>query len=250
MEILPSVHLIDGVKGSNAYLLADDKLVLIDTGLPGNAKHILDFIKRQGREPKELAHIIITHAHSDHIGSVDELRATTGAKTVAHRDETTPTGDGGYVLWPDRQGQRSKLRDVLSRIASPKPSLVDCLVEDEDVLPYIGGLRIVHTPGHTPGSICLLLEKSGVLFAGDTMINNVDRLSRPLPFGSDRQASEQSLIKLSNLDFDICCFGHGPPLWEARNKVKRLATHYPRTPLYLRIARNWPRLLRFQLHNV
>ena len=55
MEILPSVHLIDGVKGSNAYLLADDELVLIDTGLPGNAQRILDFIKHQGRYPKELA---------------------------------------------------------------------------------------------------------------------------------------------------------------------------------------------------
>ena len=250
MEILPSVHLIDGVKGSNVYLLADDKLVLIDTGLPGNAKLILDYIKHQGRDPKELAQIIITHAHSDHMGSLDELRVTTGARTVAHRDESTPTGDGGYVLWQVSQGQRSRLRGVLSRITAPKPSPVDRPVDDGDVLPYLGGLRIVHTPGHTAGSICLLLEKSGVLFAGDTMINNVDRLSRPLPFGSDRQASEKSLLKLSNLDFDVCCFGHGPPLWEARDKVRHLATHYPRSPLYLRITRNWRRLLRFQRRNM
>ena len=68
MEILPSVYLIEGVKGSNVYLLADDELVLIDTGLPGKAQRILNFIKDQGRDPEELAQVIITHAHIDHIG--------------------------------------------------------------------------------------------------------------------------------------------------------------------------------------
>ena len=70
MEILPSVYLVDGVKGSNVYLLAEDELVLIDTGLPGNARHIKNFIEDQGRDPAELAQIIITHAHIDHMGSL------------------------------------------------------------------------------------------------------------------------------------------------------------------------------------
>ncbi len=115
------------------------------------------------------------------------------------------------------------------------------------MLPDAGGLRIVHSPGHTRGSICLLLEKSKVLFAGDTIINNEDRLSRPLPFFSaDRLASEQSLLELVQLDFDICCFGHGPPLKSAaRERVKDFAYRYPKTPLSWRVARNWRRLMRF-----
>ena len=125
----------------------------------------------------------------------------------------------GNELWPHSPGRQRKLMGFLARFIGSKPSPVDLLVEDEDVLPYLGGLRVIHTPGHTRGSICLLLEKGRLLFAGDTIINNVDRLSRPLPFGSDRQASEQSLLKLSNLDFDVCCFGHGPPLLEARDKL-------------------------------
>ena len=64
MDIVPGAHLIEGVRGSNVYLLADDELALIDTGLPGNGQHILDFIRTQGRDPDELAQIIITHAHT------------------------------------------------------------------------------------------------------------------------------------------------------------------------------------------
>ena len=55
MDIVPGVQLIEGVRGSNVYLLADDELALIDTGLPGNGQHILDFIRTQGRDPDELA---------------------------------------------------------------------------------------------------------------------------------------------------------------------------------------------------
>jgi len=126
-----------------------------------------------------------------------------------------------------------------------KPCPIDVLVTDGEVFPYLGGLRVVHTPGHTRGSISLLLEKSEVLFVGDTIINNEDRLSRPLPFGADRDESEQSLPKLARLDFDICCFGHGSPLCWAKEKVKELAMSYPSTPLYWRIARSWRRLIRF-----
>ena len=122
---------------------------------------------------------------------------------------------------------------------------IDDVVRDGDVLPYMGGLHIIHTPGHTPGSMCLFLAKSRVLIAGDTIINNEDRLSRPLPLRADRDESEQSLRKLAQLDFDICCFGHGPPLYSAKERVSQLAMNYPRTPLLWRIVRSWQRLVRF-----
>ncbi|MQF48580.1 MBL fold metallo-hydrolase [SAR202 cluster bacterium AC-647-N09_OGT_505m] len=61
---------------------------------------------------------------------------------------------------------------------------------------------------HSPGSTCLLLEKGSVLFTGDAIINNVDVGGSPLAFGSDRRDSEQSLLKLPHLGFDVCCFGH------------------------------------------
>jgi glyoxylase-like metal-dependent hydrolase (beta-lactamase superfamily II) len=245
VDIVPGVHLVPGVRGSNVYLLADDELVLIDTGLPGNAQRIVTYIKSLGREPEELALIIVTHGHIDHAGSLTELRAMTGARVLAHRDEATATADGSHMLRPNGRSSRGRLVRALARLNARSPSSVDVLVDDGKILPYLGGLRVVATPGHTPGSMGLLLERSGVLFAGDTIINNVDRLSRPLPFGGDRRQSEQSLLKIAELEFDVCCFGHGPPLVGAREKVRELATNHPRSPLYWRMARSWRRLLGF-----
>lgn len=245
MEIAPGVYLVDGVRGGNVYLLADDVLVLVDTGMPGNAEHILRFIKGLGRNPEELASIVITHGHIDHMGSLAKLRALTGARAIAHSDEAILANEDKYALAPHLEGSRGVFVRLLVRFGLLKFSPVDLLVGDGEMLPYLGGLRVVHTPGHTRGSICLLIEERQVLFTGDTIINNENRLSRPLPFGSDRQVAEQSLLKLARLDFDICCFGHGPPLHQAHEKVKDLAMNYPSAPLYWRVARNWFRLISF-----
>jgi hydroxyacylglutathione hydrolase len=93
MEIAPGIFLIDGTRGGNVYLLVDEKLLLIDTGMPGNAGRILQFIRGLGRDPNELEYIIVTHGHPDHIGSLRELQALTRAKTLAHRNEVIPVGD-------------------------------------------------------------------------------------------------------------------------------------------------------------
>jgi glyoxylase-like metal-dependent hydrolase (beta-lactamase superfamily II) len=140
-----------------------------------------------------------------------------------------------------------KLEKVLFHFGKFKRRSVDTVVRDGDVLPYMGGLQVIHTPGHTPGSISLLLAKSGVLIVGDTIINNKDRLSRPLPLRADRDESERSLQKLAQLDFDVYCFGHGPPLHSAKERVRELALYYPKTHLLWRIIRNWQRLVRFGL---
>ena len=286
---------MDGIRGSNVYLLVDDnELVLIDTGMPGNTDGILRYIKKLGREPKDLTNIIITHGHIDHMGSLYKLRDVTGAKAIAHMDEVIKNREGKYVLSPFIETSqallvllvlwlvgvalrfsgieiplfitifiraisttilflvfvsitvpRLRLEKVLFRLGKFKRRSIDNVVRDGDVLPYMGGLRVMHTPGHTPGSMSLLLTKSGVLVVGDTIINNINRLSRPLPLRADRDESEQSLQKLVQLDFDVCCFGHGPPLYSAKERVRELALYYPRTHLLWRIIRNWQRLVRF-----
>jgi len=294
MEIMSGIHHIEGIRGSNVYLLVDDKLALIDTGMAGNSDIVLKYIKRLGREPAELASIIITHGHFDHMGSLYKLRDITGAQTIAHTDEVIRNREGKYVLspfietsqliivlfvlWLGRLALRFSgieipiaaiitlrvisliiglvilgfvsvprlwFERVLFRFAKFKRRTIDIVVKDSDLLPYSGGVHIVHTPGHTPGSICLFLPKSRVLIAGDTIINNKDRLSRPIPLRSNRDEAEESLKKLAHLDFDVCCFGHGPPLYSAKESVIKLAMAYPRAPLLWRIIRNWQRLVRF-----
>lgn len=297
MEVVPDVHLVEGVRGSNVYLLEDEKLVLVDTGLPGNTDVIIEYIKSMGRDPGDLASIIVTHGHLDHMGSLHKLRRSTGAAAIAHKDEVIRNREGKHVLSPFidatpalfillaislfRMAARSygfempffvsiSLRVVsitvllilfgfisvpgswlergLFRFARFKRRLIDRAVRDKEVLPHLGGIHIVHTPGHTPGSISVFLPERKVIIVGDTIINNGDRLSRPVPLRANRDEAEQSLEKLAQLDFDTCLFGHGSPLRPAREKVEQLAGSYPRSLLLWRIIRCWQRLIRFTIN--
>jgi glyoxylase-like metal-dependent hydrolase (beta-lactamase superfamily II) len=248
MEIARGVYLVDKAKGCNVYLLAGESLTLIDTGLPGNAGNIIKFIQAIGRNPGELSCIILTHSHFDHSGSLAALKAMTNARAVVHYNETVHAKSGGYTLSSNLISGRLFLR-LLACFNPEKSGRIDCLVKDGEVLPNSGGIRVIHTPGHTPGSISLLLEKEHVLFVGDMIINNRDHLSRPLPFKSDKDQAENSLARLAALQFNICCFGHGPPLTsQAQEKVFQFAIRRPHTPVYWRLLRNWRRLIRFCLH--
>jgi len=156
MQIAPHVHIIEHVRGGNVYLLVDSMLALIDTGMPGNLRAVFSYIRWIGREPSELAHIFVTHGHVDHAGSAGELRRATGAAVVAHRLEVDDTCRG-HVLVPGRRRNSPILR-VVSRLMRFEPAEADILVSGGETFPYVGGLRVVHTPGHTPGSVSLLLE--------------------------------------------------------------------------------------------
>jgi glyoxylase-like metal-dependent hydrolase (beta-lactamase superfamily II) len=246
MEIVPGVHRVGKTRGGNVYLLVDNRLTLIDAGMPGGAEGVLSFIRALGRDPGELGHIIITHGHVDHAGGAAELRRLTGASVVAHDDEGARMPDGSLVLRGDLNGETGPLVRAMSRFGRFEPCPVDTAVSDGDLLHCAGGIRVVHAPGHTRGSMALLLEERGVLFVGDAIISNRDRLSRPLPFGTDRAESERSLAKLAQLEFEVCCFGHGPALTSgARDAVANLAGSPPQTPLWQRIFYRRGDLARF-----
>ncbi len=248
MEIAPGIHLVDKVRGGNVYLLVDRRLALVDTGMPGNGAAVLGYIRGLGRDPGELDYILITHGHIDHAGSAAELRRLTGAKVVAHRDEVSPGPDASYLLAPPSNGRPGPVLRLLSRLGRFEPCPVDVAVGDADTLPCFGGMRVVHTPGHTRGSMSLLFEEHRVLFVGDAIISNRDRLSRPLPFGADREESERSLAKLAGLTFDTCCFGHGRPLTStAMETVASFAANPPTSRLWQRLAARRQELATFMV---
>ena len=93
-EIAPKVHRIPNINGSNAVLIEDKKMALVDTGVAGNGDAIISYIKEIGRKPEDLGWIVVTHFHYDHSGSADELSKLTGANIVAHLDETIETSEG------------------------------------------------------------------------------------------------------------------------------------------------------------
>ncbi|GBD11911.1 putative metallo-hydrolase YflN [bacterium HR23] len=194
--------------GCNVYLLVGQEgLTLIDSGLPWGAPRVLEGIRALGFQPLALRVILVTHGHPDHYGGAGDLQQQTGAKVYMHRADTVPTARG----------------DTVPRYfpipGYPRP-VVDGFLEEGQVLPILGGLRVLHTPGHTPGSICLLLEMHGLLFTGDTLLTTRSRFARPLPI-HDPEAYMRSLERLAGLSFEKACPGHGRPLLEGADERLR-----------------------------
>lgn len=218
---------VEGTRGSNVYLVIGERLTLVDTGLGGNERAILRAIQALDRKPDDLAFILLTHHHRDHTGSAEAIRDLTGARVIAHRAEVGPDG----AIEPGRRRRRTSVP-------------VDQTVEDGEVLD--NGMVVVHTPGHTKGSACYLVPERKSLFLGDVAINNLDRLSRPLPYSNiDAEAYEASLRKIATLDASEGYFGHGPPLRDGLQEALRELIERPRAPTWLRLLRGWRDLVRF-----
>jgi glyoxylase-like metal-dependent hydrolase (beta-lactamase superfamily II) len=160
-----------GLWGGNVFLLTDRKLTLVDTGYKGGAGRILSELSRLGYAPSDIANIVITHHHADHVGNLFELKRASQATVFAHPADA-PYIDGSRPQpGPVRTRWLSRLLAPLYGLWSAQAAAVDTLVTEGDELPILGGTRILHTPGHTPGSICLLLRKERLIIAGDVLNN-------------------------------------------------------------------------------
>jgi glyoxylase-like metal-dependent hydrolase (beta-lactamase superfamily II) len=216
MEITPGVHQVDGVNG-NCYVLVQDHLVLIDTGLPRSHPKILTYIQSVlKRDPKDIKTIILTHHHVDHSGSLSELRKVSGAQVAVH------VGDKEYLNGkkplPEAGGVMGLLLKFLYTFYPFTPVEPDIILKENDI---IAGMLCVHTPGHTPGSICLVDPEHRVVFVGDTLIMKGATIHGPPPgVTMNMPQALESVKKIALLDFDIMLCGHGEPLRpDASNKV-------------------------------
>lgn len=219
MEIIPGIHQIDGVNANSYLVTAEKETMLIDTGLPGNAERILRFIEKAGLKPGDIKTIIITHHHPDHTGSLRNLKKATGAKVAVHRE------DADYVSGKKKQVIQAKnlrtfLFKLLRRFSGSKPVDPDILLKEGD---RIDGLTVIHTPGHTPGSIALYDQERRIIFVGDALRYVNGKISdSPELFSSDSNEAKHSIAKIANLDYDILLSGHGQPLMpNASEKVMK-----------------------------
>jgi glyoxylase-like metal-dependent hydrolase (beta-lactamase superfamily II) len=188
-----------------AHLILEPALSMIDCGYAGSRNGIARAITSHDRSIDELSQVVITHGHPDHAGAAREL-ALGGVPIRIHPAD----GVALATTWRDALQRPSRGR-VFSAMTPELPRFEP--MEDGDVLPMLGGLRVVHTPGHTPGSVCLYGARDRVLFVGDSLQRRFGRVSFASGlYSDDHGAAKRSVRRLAELDVETIVFCHFAPL--------------------------------------
>jgi glyoxylase-like metal-dependent hydrolase (beta-lactamase superfamily II) len=219
-EIMEGIHQVDGVN-ANVFLVIDGKeLTVIDTGMPRNSRKILNYVHKIGRQPSDISRIVLTHCHADHVGSAHELVRLTNAKVAVHQEDADFVA--GNKSLPGPKGATGILLKAFSFFFKSKPVQPDMVLKEND---KVGSLTVIHTPGHTPGSISLLDTAGKVVFVGDTLMFDKGKISVPAKrFTLDMRQERLSIKKIAGLDFDVMLSGHGEPLKsDASSRVKEFS---------------------------
>ncbi|MGF9909970.1 MBL fold metallo-hydrolase [Brevibacillus porteri] len=176
-----------------------DMAVLIDTGFPGQMDDLRVAMEKVGVPFDKLKAVILTHQDVDHIGSLPEILQECGDHVHVYAHEL----DKPYI-----QGEIPLLKD--EHLENPPKGRVDHTVSDGQELPFCGGIRIIHTPGHTPGHISLYLTQSKTLVAGDSMYSVNGILGGiHAPSTPDMNTARLSLKKYVDLEIAAVVCYHG-----------------------------------------
>lgn len=220
----------------NCYLFEEqNELTLIDAGMPASYKGIVSMIEKIG---KPLTNIVLTHAHGDHVGSLDRLKESfpNVRVSISVRDSRLLRGDNSL----DEHEPNTPIKGGVPKGLKTK---ADCLLKEGD---FIGSLEVIETPGHTPGSISLFDSKSRSLIAGDAFqtkgrvaVCGQIVLSFPFPtFGTwNKELSLQSAKKIKELNPSLLAVGHGEMLQNPLNEITK-AIQVAETTTYRKESKN------------
>jgi glyoxylase-like metal-dependent hydrolase (beta-lactamase superfamily II) len=211
MEIAPGVHAVP-LLGATGHLICEDRLTLIDAGLPGSRRRLAAYVARLGRSLDELVRIVCTHGHPDHVGGVAEL-SRDGVEVLMH-----PADAAALQVTLRETLRRPSRGKVFAYTARTPRSTVP--IHDGDVLPVLGGLEVIHTPGHTAGSVCLYAARDRLLFVGDALEVRGKRLGFASRIYSDDMAlARQSVKRMAERNVNVIVLGHGPPWRDDANRA-------------------------------
>jgi glyoxylase-like metal-dependent hydrolase (beta-lactamase superfamily II) len=203
---------------TNSYVIRDRGTILVDTGEPGRGAAVLARLEAFAVRLRDVSLIVITHGHFDHAGNADLLRRVTGAPVVVHK------GDAGWLargdlmvpdgLTPWGRALSFLGRRLIPRLVTVRPVAPDVILDDEGLSLEAYGIagRIVHTPGHTPGSVTVLVGQRDAI-AGDLAMNGPPFCLRPslAVMGDDPAVMRRSWLQLGQLGARTVHPGHGRP---------------------------------------
>ncbi len=193
----------------NVYLVKGDELALVDTGVGDRAS--VGVISKELESFGNLDMIINTHEHIDHIGGNARIKEITGARIAAHKKAAIMIGD-----------PISMNKNGMPQI---KHSKVDIHLEDDEIID-LGSvkLRVIHSPGHSPGHICLYYEEDKVLLGGDNILDTATTYVGSGDFGNMTEYLE-SLKRLLKLDLSIILPAHGEIIRDPNAKIRESIDH-------------------------
>lgn len=220
----------------NCYLIEGENWLLVDGGAPGQSRAFVEGLAALGIAPSRIGLIILTHAHWDHIGSAAALVELTGAKLAIHAHERHIV-EQGLKSMPPAVTPWGRVFGTLLRGFLPfvtiAPARVDIALGDDGLSLEPYGIRgkVLHTPGHSRGSVSVVLD-SGEAFVGDLAMNGLPLTRRPdLPiFAEDVEAAKDSWRRLFELGVTTVYPAHGRPF--AASVIERRLTERGRGPLH------------------
>ncbi len=171
-----------------SYLVTGEQVCLIDSGVVASEGVIFDYMEKVGLKPEDISLMILTHSHPDHIGSAKSIKEKSGCQVAAHAGERS---------WIEDVELQAKERPVPNfHLLVEGPVDVDIALEEGETV-ELGkniNLKVIHTPGHSKGSISLLIEEEGVIITGDAV-----PLKGDLPIYEDVETSVKSIKKLKSI---------------------------------------------------
>jgi glyoxylase-like metal-dependent hydrolase (beta-lactamase superfamily II) len=223
VAIAPGVFRVPtiGAWATNSFALLDDdgSVTLVDAGLERAPARIVAGLAALGKHPADVQRIVLTHAHPDHAGGAAELAELTGAPVAVHADDagfaeagTSPPSDRSITsgrIFARLPGGRFPAVRVGERLA------------DGQVLDVAGGLRVVATPGHSPGHVSLLHEPTATLITGDALFNVLGVRYSPRFLCTDFRLNRRTAHVLGELEYARAGFTHGPEIVDGAREAVR-----------------------------
>jgi len=223
LKIAPGIYQLSALGAGVFALIEGGQVVMIDAGLRITPRVVADFLDDNHLNNEDISHILITHHHPDHVSGLARLQTVTRALVGAHVE------DAPYIMG-QKKAPNPAQNAVVKGIFTPftplfraRPAPVDLLFQDGALIDFMGGVEVVHTPGHTGGSLSYFLPQKGIVFVGDAMQRSWGKLSTPSGmFTESMEQAKASMIRLSRLDFDTLCLSHFPP---TRKRAKKELLH-------------------------